>query len=149
MAHLGPCWVWEAAVSARGYGVFNNDGSGNGLAGTHRIAYELVVGPIPDGLLVLHHCDNRRCVRPDHLFVGTYTDNNRDTAAKGRIGTQQHPEIVRRGSQQSQAKLTEAQVLEIRALAGTGLTQQEIGKRFGVSQHGISNILSRKNWRHV
>lgn len=72
------CWLWTGALGGRGgYGRFDADRA-------HRVAYELVVGPIPPGLFVCHHCDVPRCVRPDHLFVGTAKDNAQDRDRKGR-----------------------------------------------------------------
>lgn len=77
------CWPWIAARNSSGYGWFK-PGHGAHAVGAHRMAYELTHGPIPDGLLVLHQCDNPPCVRPDHLFLGTVQDNNADKMAKGR-----------------------------------------------------------------
>jgi HNH endonuclease len=77
----GECWEWTGSLGSHGYGEF-------GVAGdrvlAHRYSYELASGPIPDGLYVCHHCDNRRCVRPDHLFLGTARDNALDMVRKGR-----------------------------------------------------------------
>lgn len=80
----GGCWEWTAACYPNGYGHFMRVKHKVVLA--HRMAYELANGSIPEGLLVLHRCDNRRCVRPDHLWVGTQSDNMRDMHTKGRCG---------------------------------------------------------------
>src|SRR5688572_21396248 len=77
------CWRWLATKNNKGYGMIGiNAAIGKRLA--HRVSYELYVGPIPDGLCVLHHCDNPECTRPDHLFLGTKKDNMADMDAKGR-----------------------------------------------------------------
>lgn len=88
------CWIWNGAVNNKGYGVFRINGK-NYYA--HRIAHEIFKGTIPDGLLVCHHCDNPPCVRPDHLFIGTISDNARDMVSKKRHSSVTHPERVPRG----------------------------------------------------
>src|SRR4051812_10004906 len=77
------CWTYTGVTNAKGYGQLQVAKNVTRLA--HRFSYELNVGPIPDGLFVCHHCDNPPCVRPDHLFLGTVTDNARDAASKGRL----------------------------------------------------------------
>lgn len=105
----------------------------------HRKAWELLHGPIPDGLLVLHTCDNPPCIRPDHLFLGTHRDNQQDKWAKGRG-------IVINNS----IKLTESNVRAIRTRYATGTIRQiDLGKEYGVSQTAISAIVNRRTWTHI
>lgn len=89
VVELGPCWVWTAATFApgsgggtAGYGVFHLED--NSIVRAHRFSYETFVGPIPDGELVLHHCDHPPCIRPDHLFTGDHLVNAADRDQKGR-----------------------------------------------------------------
>ncbi len=81
------CWGWNGATTPFGYGRMTAGSRGAGLLRAHRVSWELHYGPIPAGLLVLHHCDNPPCVRPNHLFLGTMLDNSRDAVAKGRVNT--------------------------------------------------------------
>lgn len=82
------CWIWTGGTNIKGYGCIGLGERGRGKALAHRVSWELAFGPIPDGLWVLHHCDNPPCVRPDHLWLGTAADNNRDMVAKGRHWSQ-------------------------------------------------------------
>lgn len=133
------CWNWLGWKTAKGYGEFRFEGKNNIRA--HRLSYRLKIGPIPDGLFVLHKCDNPSCVRPDHLFLGTLAENCRDRHRKGRTA---------KGSQNGWAKLTELDIKSIRKLASTtSLLQKEIADRFGVTSENIRHILSGKTWRHV
>jgi hypothetical protein len=135
---LGPCWVWAAALFRDGYGHFKADGKS---VRAHRASYATLVSPIQEWLFVCHHCDNRACVRPGHLFVGTNADNAADRDRKGR----NNPPV---GENNGSAKLTDAKVLEIRRLASEGVSQQAISCQFGVSYSLVSLIIRRKIWVH-
>jgi len=140
---LGCCWLWKAATNSDGYGLVGVDGR---TLRAHRVSWEIHNGPIPAGMCILHRCDNPACVNPAHLFLGTDADNIRDCVAKGRHVTHPAPP----GEGHRSAKLTDANVLEIRKLyAAGGVFQRELGERFGVSRQNISYILSRKAWAHV
>jgi len=133
----GECWIWKAAVSAgTGYGSFSLGAVADARCGAHRFAYEITFGPVPQGLMVCHRCDNRKCVNPAHLFVGTAKDNSDDMFQKGR---------ARRlhGESSPGHKLTEIAVREIRASCAT---HQEIAKKFGISAPLVSRIKRRLCW---
>ena len=143
------CWLWQGFIFPRGYGAFRDGSSGSRRA--HRWSYEHFVGPVPDGLLVLHRCDVRHCVNPDHLFVGTQKDNIADMLAKGR-----GPERVRQGATLNNvgvnnpaAKLTEDAIREIRRLYADGTQIIQLARRYGVSTPVIHSILKGKTWVHV
>ena len=149
----GECWIWTAALNGAGYGVFRLKDH-NSLA--HRFAYECLVGPIPAGMQVCHHCDNPPCVRPEHLFVGTHQDNMADMHAKGRrsyegqVWPQPTYERRARGERQGKAILTEQQVREIRAVYHPRVfTRPMLAERYHVSVATIKQILSGRSWKHV
>jgi len=138
------CWLWTGALFDDGYGAFQVIGRARRA---HRFAYLHFVGEILDGMLVLHRCDTPRCVRPDHLWVGTSADNMRDMAAKGRGYFQKHPERMPRrdqhGEKNGSAKLSTVDVLTIRSLVGK-ISQSEIGRRFGITQGTASRVINSK-----
>jgi len=152
---LGQCWVWTAYCLPNGYGRFRLGSRSDGIALVHRASYVALVALIPEGLHVCHHCDNRPCVRPGHLFVGTNADNLADMVRKERSavgdrnGSIIHPERVPRGEGHWNSKLNAAKVLEIRRLARQGLSQQAISRQFGVSQALVGYIIRRKIWAHI
>jgi hypothetical protein len=135
------CWIWTAARNRKGYGLFGKGRTVDGHCHAHRAAWIITYGPIPDGLLVLHRCDNPPCVRPDHLFLGTDLDNAHDRDTKKRN--------LRNGVGFN-ARLTPAQVREIRAAYTAGeATQTQLGHQYGVSQGAISLLLLRKTYGHI
>ena len=196
------CWEWTGWRNPNGYGRLAANGCAGALA--HRVAWEITAGPVPDGMLVLHHCDNPSCVRAEtdpassHLFLGTRADNSRDMDAKGRRRTYvlsgkrddivaRHAggesmvdiahslgvhymsiwRVIRRGAPLApkkparqrkgrprgeghwKAKLTEADVREIRAARATGVPIAALVSRFGVDKALVSRIANRRLWAHV
>jgi|JI10StandDraft_1071094.scaffolds.fasta_scaffold05142_31 hypothetical protein len=128
------CWEWQAFCLPRGYGLFSIGGS-NSLA--HRVSFQLFVGALDAASDVMHSCDNPRCVNPNHLSLGSRTDNMQDARDKGRSAI---------GEKHGRSKLTAAQVLEIRNAAGQ---QRDIAKAYAVSQTTVSDIKVRRKWAHL
>ncbi len=134
----GDCWEWSGAVIGSGYGHLWVEGK---TILAHRYSYSLVHGFVPDGMLVCHRCDNKRCVNPDHLFVGTHRDNTLDAVSKGRMGG--------RGEKNDNSKLCKEDVREIRRLYSLGVTQRVLGEMWKTSQANVSLVVLRKRWRHI
>ncbi len=134
----GSCWIWQARKDIDGYGIFPFEKKERKA---HRFAFEQLNGAIPKGMFVCHSCDNPSCVNPAHLFLGTLQDNHKDMMNKGRQGHGRHP-----GSTNPSAKLTEQQVLEIRALPGPN---RKIAEVYGVAKCTIDDIRARNTWRHI
>ena len=133
------CWEWNGGKSVLGYGRFWLDGRDQRA---HRVSYQFYVGEIPDGLNVCHRCDNPGCVNPDHLFLGTTTDNARDRMNKGRG-------FRPTGERHHMAKLTEEKVKEIRARHSDGARGDDLAKEFCVSEPTISMIVCGHIWANV
>ena len=140
------CWEWRSARFGPGYGHFLKDGKGQAA---HRVAYELVHGPIPKGLCVCHSCDNRMCVNPRHLCLGTQADNVADAIIKGRDGNHTHPERHVHGEAVPSSKLTAEQVHDIRTSYAQGVDTKELARRYGVARATVSDAVARRTWRHI
>lgn len=126
---MSGCWLWLGGVSSRGgyaYVYINGESFR-----AHRIQWERFNGPIPKGMLICHHCDTPSCINPDHLFLGTHTDNMRDAVRKGRI---------------PKAKITEKQVIEILSMNDT---YRNIAVRYGVAESTIGDIKTSRTWKHL
>lgn len=137
------CWEWTAGMSnTNGYGVFTTPYNPHQSA--HRFAWVIHNGPIPEGLHVCHHCDNRKCVRPDHLFLGTAKDNTHDMIRKGRQAV---------GERAGQSKLTTQQVAEMRSLykgrRKAGPTHQTFADRYNINLRTVGDILRGNTYKGV
>ena len=135
------CHFWSGSITKNGYGKFSKDGGG-GWNLAHRVAYEQKFGKIESGLYACHKCDNRLCVNPDHIFLGTAKDNAVDRDKKNR-------RTVLRGEQHGRNKLKVEEVLEIRNLYGAGNSTWNLGKLYGVNPKTIRDIVDRKIWSHL
>jgi hypothetical protein len=155
------CWLWTGARS----GEYGSVYVGGGTQHAHRAAYELTYGRVAAGVEVCHTCDTPLCVRPDHLFLGTHSENMQDMVSKGRHVAQaqrealprgdQHytrrkPHLVRRGEQAPTVKVTAGLVTEIRSrYQAGGITQRALAAEYGVALSTICRIVKRDSWQHV
>lgn len=121
------CWLWAGAKDRAGYGLIETAGA---MEGAHRVAYRLYIGECA-GSLVLHRCDNKSCVNPDHLFLGTQADNMKDKVAKGRQA---------RGETNGNSKISDLQAQEMVSLRGQGMMVKDIAAKFGVSRVTVTKI---------
>lgn len=136
------CWIWQGATYGKASPYGKQWCNGRGMK-AHRFSWLVHFGPIPDGLLVCHKCDNPRCVNPNHLFLGTHKDNSEDSAKKGR----NHRE---RGTARYCAKLTDEKVAIILSrYNGRRYGGDRLARDFGVSRTAIYNIIYGLRWKHV
>lgn len=149
------CWEWTAALNDAGYGMIGLGGREEGIERAHRLSYIWHHGEIPVGMSVCHKCDNRKCVRPDHLFLGTDYDNHHDMRSKGRHSNPpkhfgadnyrvQNPP---HGDKNPAAVLTAEDVRQIRCLLALGITGAWIADQFAVTRTAISAIKTGRSWR--
>jgi len=132
MVQIGDdCWEWTKG-KRKGYGAVYIGGK---QCDAHRLAWELTNGPIPDGMHVLHECDNPGCVRPSHLFLGTHADNMGDMRKKGR-----NP---------GARKLSEEQVLSIRRKHAAGVSRKALATEYQITAANLWYVVTRRSWRKV
>ena len=136
------CVEWAGYRQAIGYGIIGTgsrtDGSRRTML-THRAAWEVAYGPIPDGVMVCHKCDNRACINPEHLFLGNQTDNMRDMIAKGR-------KRVAKGETHPKTKIDKALAERIREQHHNGCSQNSIAKEHGISQYIVWRVINHQHW---
>jgi hypothetical protein len=140
---LDGCWNWLGSKSAAGYGKFMVGRSPDGAwrpSWAHIVSWRLAHGDIPHGLFVCHRCDNPRCVNPEHLFLGTPADNQRDMAAKDRSVF---------GSKASWARLHESDVPEVIRLRRAGVSWSQLASHFGVSIRTVRHVVAGRSWKRV
>jgi hypothetical protein len=162
------CWPFIGTRNNKGYGMFQQkiDGA-HGKRLAHRVSYELNIGPVPNGLFVLHRCDNPPCVNPRHLFIGDRSDNSRDMYSKGRWSMdpskrvpppricgdkhhlRRHPEKVMRGELAKNAKLTDDLVRQYRAQLASGKALRQLARETGLARKTLMHMRDRVTWRHV
>lgn len=142
MSHMdSPCWLWTAGCFTSGYGQFR---AGARKVRAHRAAYELGGGVVPEGLILRHRCDVRRCCRPGHLLTGTHQDNADDREERGRGA---HVGTSLPGEENPAAKLTKDKAIEIRLLRSEGCSREELAADYGISTSTVRAIEENRIWR--
>lgn len=135
------CWNYNGQKNPAGYGVHNlRMGSKRKNLLVHRMVWAHFNGPIPDGLYILHSCDNRKCCNPEHLRPGTSAENMADAASRGRM---------KKGIDSNLAVLNEDEVMSIRRMYDDGIPIRAIARKFGVSRWAIYQIGRRDTWKHL
>lgn len=144
LSHVYPepntgCWLWAACTNKKtGYGVVGDKANDFGHA--HRKSYFLFKGDFDRSMHVLHTCDVRCCVNPDHLYLGSNLDNSADKMRRGRQAN---------GERIATSKLNVNQVLQIRIDKKLGISSREIGGKYGIARQNVNAIISRKHWSHI
>mgnify|MGYP001614047423 CR=1 FL=1 len=138
------CWLWQAGTNGDGYGQFWLDKHHPKVL-AHRLSYEWANGPLASGMLACHSCDTPACVRPDHVFAGTYLDNVVDMYRKGRSGDRNYAQ----GERITIHKLTAESVRRLRARRLEGCSYPQLGREFGVTHRSAILAVKRITWKAV
>lgn len=136
------CWEWQASTRA-GYGVIKIEGKN---LSAHRVSYEMHNGKIPDGMVICHACDNRLCVNPNHLFIGTQRDNVVDSFLKGRRVAPEGRRFIK-GHSPANRKLNESKVHLIISLYRQGFSNSSIADILGVGIHLVRDVRAGVSYR--
>jgi hypothetical protein len=154
---LGPCWLWTGNKDKGGYGLIGKGRAGQGCLQAHRVSWEVNAAPIPEGLKVLHYCDNPPCVNPSHLHLGSYADNNHERNSRGRTARGERMPNAILTDELARKILSEVILRKIGAPGeGGGQNQKRmvgslryLAEKYGVSHGGIQAIVERRTWKHV
>lgn len=133
------CWIWVGTTDIRGYGLIVVH---PGIYKAHRLSWTAYHGPIPEGKYVCHTCDNRSCVNPDHLFIGSQADNMADMVKKGRAGRLA-------GEKNGRSRLTEDQAREILRLRKEGVSLRRVATMFGIGKTTVRHITNGTTWGYL
>ncbi len=163
----GECWIFKGCLNAKGKNGYGLTSYKKKRILAHRLSFLLHKGEIPEGMYVLHNCpggDNRACLNPDHLWLGTYKDNAKDAMKKGRLTpvwgrkkTQEEKDKIQRnrtipnqkGIKHFRAILNDEKVLEIRRLLMNKTKYREISAQFGIAIRSVADIKFRRTWKHI
>jgi hypothetical protein len=135
------CWNWQGIKNSNGYGRFSLSDK-HRLA--HKISFQMFVGEVPEGMNVCHSCDNRLCVNPQHLWLGTQSENLKDASAKGRMF---RPDT--NGELNGNSKLDWTKVREIRRLVAAGERKSKVAQTFGVAHSTVNFIINNETWKEA
>jgi hypothetical protein len=139
------CWLWTGATRDFGYGVINMGGAHGKAECSHRLSWIIHNGDIPSGMCICHKCDNPLCVNPNHLFLGTRSDNNKDMQSKGRYDKIKRP----KGEKHGRSKLTNEQVFSLRQDRKSGMVYRELSQKYNISIASAQRIAIGKDWKHI